>query len=244
MSPKKEDYYEMNKEKSHEITDLYPELIGKKKDEKFSIIREYPAEYQRSAWQGKKFEHQIEITQHFEMQKPVLDEDFAKKHGYESVKQLKEKMKEEFESYQKKLQEDRKIDAIIKVLVNSVDFMLPQKMMAQELSRLVQNPGRYVHDIEQFREDHDALFNRLKEEAERNVRFSFIMEKLIKENSLTVSQSDLDAEYQKIADANGADVKQVKKYYQENQYREQLKDILLKRKVIDFLKEKVTVKEV
>lgn len=244
MTPKKEDYYEMKDDKDHEIPDLYRELIGKRKGDHHSVIREYPSDYHRSAWQGKKFEHLIEIMQHFEMRKPDLDDEFTKKHGYESVQQLKEKMKEEFEAYQQKLREDRKIEAIIKVLAKAVSFTVPQKMVAQELSRMVQNPSRHVHDLESFRDNHDALFNQLKEDAERNVRFSFIMEKLIKENALSVNQEDLDAEYQKIADANGADPKQVKRYYQEKQQREQLKDILLKRKVIDLLKEKVAVKEV
>jgi len=244
MTPRKESYYEVKKGNEHELGDISAELIGKRSGEKVSIIQEYPEDYQRSAWQGKKFEHQIEISQHFEMQKPVLDDDFAIKHGYESQIKFKEKMKEEFDAYQKKVLEDRKIEAIIKTLVSAVDFVVPKKLLTQELSRLIQNPERYAQDFHQFENDRDILFARIKEDAERNVRFSFIIEKLIKEKDLKINQEDLDAEYDRLAITNNADVKQIKKYYHEAKHREQLKDVLLKRKVIDLLKESVSVKEV
>ncbi len=244
MTPRKESYFEVMKDGDHEIGEIYSDLIGKKNGETFSVIREYPADYQRTAWQSKKFEHQIEIFQHFEMQTPLLDDDFAKKHGYESLVHFKEKLKEEFDVYQKKIMDDRKTETIIQELVKSTEFKVPKKLMTQELSRIIQNPERYAHDFQQFENDRDALFTRIKADAERNVRFSFIIEKLIKEYSMNVSQEDLDTEYSRLAMANNADVKQVKKYYQDTQHREQLKDVLLKRKVIDYLRENVSVKEV
>ena len=244
MTPRKESYFEVKSDSSHEIADLLPELIGKKNGEKFSVIREYPADHPRTAWQGKKFEHQIEIFQHFEMQKPILDDEFAKKHGYESLADFKAKMKIEFEAYQKKMQEDRKVEAIIQKIVDATPFMVPKKLLNQELSRLIQNPERYAHDFKQFENDKEGLFARIQEDAERNVRFSFIVEKLIKDQGLTIKQEDLDSEYDRLAQANNADVKQIRKYYQNAQHRDQLKDVLLKRKVIDYLKESVSVKEV
>ncbi len=243
MFPRKESYYEVKKENAHEIGEIFADVIGKKSGDKVILVREYPADHSRTAWQGKKFEHQVEISQHFEMQKPELDEEFAKKNGYESLKVFKEKLKEEFDAYQEKAKQDRKLEAIIQKIVASTDFVVPQKMLSQELSRILQNPGRYAHDFERFSNDRDALFAHIKEDAERNVRFSFIMEKLIKERSMSVNQQDLDAEYDKLALANNVELKQIKKYYQESQNREQLKDALLKRKVIDYLKETVSVKE-
>lgn len=244
MSPKKESYYEMKSDAAHDISNLYDELIGKKSGMKLTVVREYPQDYSKSAWQGKRFEHQIEIVQHFEMKKPELDDEFVKKHGYDDVPTFKSKLKEEYEAYQVKLLEEKKMDAIIKSLVSAAEVMVPKRLLNQELSRLLQNPGRYTHDFADFQGDKDAFFNKIKEDAEQNVRFSFVMEKLITDNKMDVTNDDMEAEYQKLAAVNHIDSKQVKKYYQEPQQREQLKDVLLKRKVLDYLKETVTVKEV
>jgi trigger factor len=244
MTPKKESYFEVKADAEHEISGLYSELLGKKNGMKLTINREYPQDYSKAAWQGKHLEHQIEVFQHFEMKKPELDEGFVKKHGYESIDVFKSKLKEEYEAYQVKLLDEKKMDAIIQCLVNASEITVPKRLLNQELSRLLQNPARYSQDFNEYKGDKDAFFTRIKEDAERNVRFSFIMEKLISENKMDVTQDDLEAEYQKLAAANNIDSKQVKKYYQDPQQRDQLKDVLLKRKVLDFLKLSVKVEEV
>ncbi len=242
MSKKNESYYVVEKEGQHDILDLYPEINGKKPADTLVITRTYPADYKKKPWAGKDVEHHISIKRVFEMVKPELDEAFLKQMGYEDEAGFRAKLKSEYDAYASKHREDKQADAVMDVLSKSVEFPIPKALVQQEMTRAMQQ------NQQQFNPQSEAeamqIIQSMKENAERTVKYSFIQEAIKSEFKIDVSSGDLNAEYKKVAEAHGADIKEVKKFYMKKENQQQLENALEGRKIIELLMEKIKIKEV
>jgi trigger factor len=242
MSRKKSAYYQVVKEESFEIRDLYNEMIGRKVKDKLMVKRKYPEDYKKKIWAGKEVEHYIEIENVFEMVKPNLDEAFIKSQGFTDEAAFKKKLKEDYEAYAQKSKEDKKMSFIIDKLNEVVDFPLPKSLVDQEMARIVQqNPYSFNFNVKDEKEQQKVM-DSLKTNAEKSVRFSFIVEAVKDEFKLEVSSSDLEKEYKRAAETNRIDVQEVRRFYMQKENKQNLEEALTREKVIDLLKEKIKIK--
>ncbi len=242
MSPKKSSHYGLRKEEPFEILDLYKEMIGKKVKDELVVKRKYPEDYKKKIWAGKEVEHYIEIENVFEMVEPDLDEAFIKSIGFKDETEFKKKLKEDYEAYAQKSKEDKKMGSIIDKLNEVVDFSLPKSLVDQEMARMVQqDPYRFNLDLKDEK-DAQKIMDLLKTNAEKSVRFSFIVEALKKELKLEVSSSDLEKEYKRAAEMNKIDIREVRKFYMKKENKQNLEEALSRDKVMELLKEKIKIK--
>ncbi len=242
MSPKKNSYYRVVKEEPFEIIDLYDEMVGRKVKDKLMVKRIYPEDYKKKIWAGKEVEHYIEIENVFEMAKPNFDEAFIKSQGFKDEAEFKKKLKEDYEAYAQKSKEDKKMSFIIDKLNEVMDFPLPKSLVDQEMARIVQqNPYSFNLNFKDEKEQQKVM-DSLKSNAEKSVRFSFIIGAVKSEFKLEVNSSDLEKEYKRAAERNHIDVQEVRRFYMQKGNKQNLEEALLREKVIDLLKEKIKIK--
>ena len=241
MTPRKSAYFLVNEKEETEILDLYKEIVGKKAGDNLTVKRTYPGDYKKKPWAGNEIEHYIQIDSVFEWVKPDLDQAFLNKMGATDEESFKKKLKEEYEQYHSKQTEEKKMSYIIDRLIDLVDFPVPQSMVQQEMSRMLQQ-NRYPNiNLKDDKEGKDFLES-LKTDAEKMVRISFITG-AVKENfEIDVLPEELEQEYKRIAERNNVPVKEVRKYYIKKENAENLKEFVLNEKVTNLLKEKVSVK--
>ena len=67
------------------------------------------------------------------------------------------------------------------------------------------------------------LIESAKEPALRQIRNSLALEAIIKEEAIEISQEEIDAEYQKMADEYSIDLEEIKKYLRIPDLEDQLK---------------------
>lgn len=240
----KSNYYLAMKKDAFEILDLYDEIVGKKIHDRLTVKRTYPADYQKKIWAGKEVEHYIEIEKIFEMVKPNLDEKFLKARGVNDEAELKQRLKEEHEEHSKMHREEKKTGFIIDKLSETIHFPLPQALVEEEMSRMIQqNPYQFAfnHHDENERK---KVVEMLKANAEKSVRFSLIVETVKEKYKLKVTSEDLENEYKNIAARNHLEVKEVRNYYLKAENKDYLEDSISSGKVVDLLKEKIKIKEV
>jgi trigger factor len=243
MTPRKSNSYTVKEQEQSEILDFYKEIAGKKLDEEFIIKRTYPEDYSKKPWAGKDVEHYIKIESIFEMLKPELDDDFVKKIGFEDLESFKKKLKEEYDQYAGKQLDDKKMKHIVDTLNEAVSFPVPQSMVNQELQRMFSQGGLPPIDPNDEGKMKEHV-DKMKDEAEKSLRFSFIVETIKEEHKLEPTSADLENEYKNVAEHNNMPVKEVRKFYMKKENAQQLKDNLARTKVMDFLKEKIKIKEV
>jgi trigger factor len=242
MTPRKDGQFLVDAKAPSELMDFYKEIVGKKLDDEFTFTRTYPADYKKKPWAGKEAEHYVKIEGIFEMVKPEFNQDFLKTIGFEDEESFKKKLKEEYDQYSSKNADDRKLNAIVEKVSEAIVFPVPRSMVAQEVSRSIQQQQQYIAAME--KEKMQEHIERLKTEAEKSLRFSFIVEAIKEEHKLEVGSEDLEKEYKTIAEQNNVPVKEVRKFYMQKENAQNLKEVLMKNKVMDFLKENVKIKEV
>lgn len=242
LTPKKEMPLFIDPNQEQDIQDLAKNLIGKKVDEEITIQAKYPKDYKKKVWADKEVEHYIKIQKGFEMVKPEFDEDFLKSIGYEDGEVLRKKLKEDYDKFQSDVQEDKKIKLLVDKLNEIVAFPIPQTLVEQEMIRLNSREGQMVQISND--EQREEYLNNLKKKAENSVKFTLIMDAVEKKYEIKVGSEELQQEMKKIAEANKVDLVKVRQYYSSSEKKKELEDSLTRIKVMDFLKEKITFKEV
>jgi trigger factor len=240
--PRQESYFMMNKEGESEIAGLYDELLGKKSEDKFSILRSYPADAPKKAWAGKHIEHQVQVRGIFELKRPEMDGEFLKSLGLKDVEEFKRKLREEYEHSRQHQRDEAILERIYEKLLDVSRFPVPRSLQEQEAARLLtqnRQPLRFKDEEEKARFKETVLA-----QAERSVRLSLILDKVRETAHIAVSDQDLDREYAHLAQHHALPEREVRKYYSEEKRAAELREHLLQAKVSDFLREKIKIKEV
>jgi trigger factor len=243
MTPRKDTYFSVQEQEPSEILDLYREILGKAIGDQLVFRRTYPDGYAKKPWAGKEIEHYVTIVNVFEWVKPELNLEFLKPLGFEDEESFKKKLKEEFEQMNRQQLEDKKMKHIINTLCETIPFPVPAEMVESEVSRMaVRHQQRHPMDFKdetQVKEYMDSL----KADAEKSVRFSFIVDAIKEKFNLEVTSDELENQYKITAEKSHVPVKEVRRYYLDKENARDLKENLLQEKVMKLVKEKVNIKE-
>ncbi len=156
---------------------------------------------------GKSVKFRLDIKGVKRKKLPALDDEFAKDCGpYASLQELRDKLRGEMEKALKKDIEDSYKDVILKRLIDTHHFDLPDTLVERELSTIVRQklqarqrgkaldslPAADAEELKTIREEH-------REEANRRVKAGLILEAIAEKEGLSVSQEDLNNEVTRLA---------------------------------------------
>jgi trigger factor len=216
---------------------------GKKEADVLEISQPYPASHPDPRVAGKTVVFTLTIKSVKEKKLPALDDEFAKDCGpYTSLQEIKDKLRSGMEQALKREIEDTYKDTIIKRLVETHHFDLPETLVERELEAIIRQhvqqqqrkegaqeaPG--TEDLTSLRQEH-------RDEAARRVKLGLVLETIAEKEGLTVTQDDLNAEIMRLASELKmpvADlVKMVKAGGQES--IDELRARILEGKALDFV---------
>ncbi len=213
-------------------------------DEKDAKV-EYPADYPNKTLAGKTITFKTKVVEIKEKELPELNDDFAKDMGTENLEDLKSKVKEAIESEEKRRQDTDVEKQVVEFLVEKNKFEVPQSLVAYQKENLIkrmkdylQNQGAPKEYVEKQAELGDAKF---QEEAEKNVRLSYILNAIYTNENLAVTDADIEAEKNKMKSSNPGREEAVDKYFSEK--KEDLMLSLKESKLFKFLLDNAKIKE-
>jgi trigger factor len=182
-------------------------LIGRQAGDVVEIPQTYPGSHPDQRVAGKTVKFHLVIKGVKQKKLPALDDEFAKDCGpYASLLELREKLRGEMEkALQKDIVESYK-DTLLKRLIDTHHFDLPDTLVERELSTIVRQKlqarqrGKVTdphlapeaEELKKIREDH-------REEAHRRVKAGLILEAIAENEGLSVSQEDLNNEVTRLA---------------------------------------------
>ena len=187
-------------------------LMGKKAGQVVEIPQPYPVTHPDQKLAGKTVVFRIKVAAVKQKKLAPLDDEFAKDCGpYQSVAELKEKLREEMEKALKKDIEETYKDTILKRLVETHHFDIPETLVGRELQAMIRH--RVDQEIrlkgrERATELEDPTvrqeaFTKWREEftpeAQRRVKVGMVLEAIAEKEGLAVEQEDLDAEVQRMS---------------------------------------------
>ncbi len=169
------------------------------------------------------------------------DDTFAKAMGATSLTDLREKVGKDLEANVKYNNELDYEEAILQEVEKITTVELPDILITDELNRMLVSLQRRVADMGLLLEDYlkgqgktlEQIKNEWKPQAEKNVRMELGLAEIARAENVTISDSELQAEVDKIADAR------TKKQFESQEPRLHLRHALRQTRTLDLLKKMV-----
>jgi len=229
--------------------DYEEQLSGLKKGDEKDIQITLPEEHNKKDLAGKEVTFKVKIKGIKEKILPELNDDFAKDLGeYETLEKLKQKIRENSEKLDKIRIEANLRDQLLYKLVEANAFEVPPSLVNQHLQDKIKETQMRLAlqgvSMEQVGISTDSIKERYKDQAEKEVKASFLLEEIAKRESIQVDEKYIEDKILEIAENSGHNVEAVRNHYKEDEARERLKTGLKTEKTLDFIIEKANIKEV
>ncbi len=174
---------------------------------------------------------------------PELNDDFVKMVNPElkSVDELNndvlEKINENFAERSRQSFEKEVSDA----LIDKIGFETPPSMVNNYLNNILedvkkQNNGEKI--------DEQKVLETYRPSAERNLKWYLIRKKLIDQEQLSFSKSDIDAEVESLISRTPQSEKEIRRFYKKPSNRQRIEDDLTEKKILEYLTQFAKIKEV
>lgn len=224
------------------------QLVGHNTDEEFTINVTFPEDYQVEELAGAPVEFKITIHEIKTRILPELDDEFVKDVSEEAstVEEYKAEISKTLAEDLEKEREDDIENKLVDALVEKVEGEIPQAMydnkitdMLREFEMRLRSQGLDLQTYMQYTGlTEDAFREQYADEAEKRVKVRLALEKIAELENIEANDEDLDAEFQKLADAYKMDVAKVKELIPASELS---KDVAVG-KAMDLVKENAVIK--
>lgn len=222
------------------------QLVGTKAGETKVVAVTFPEEYQAAELAGKAAEFECTVHSIKFKELPELNEEFIKelnREGVETIEQLKENVKAEITSRKENDADQKFTEECMKAAAANATVDIPEIMINNEVQRMFQDFANRMQQsgftVTQFLEatgqTKEDMIASMREEAAERVKNSLVLEAIVKAENCEVSDEDVNAEFQSMADMYGMDVEEVKKYVSVDNVKYQLST----QKALDLIKASV-----
>lgn len=225
-------------------------LIGKKPGESVEIKINFPEDHFNKKLANHEITFNVKLHEIREEVLPEIDDEFAKKLGpYETLDDVKNAITDNLkQGYEKRVEQELN-EQIFQELIERTEFELPESMIEYELDGIVDEVEKTLRYYNKSMEDQgltrESLAEKHRETAEKKVRRHLILDKIIDQEELTLSDQELDTGFNEMAQAVNQPVEAIKSYYNKDQNNlEFFKHTLLEKQAIRLIIENSTIEEI
>jgi trigger factor len=223
------------------LPEFEEQLIGMKTGDTEDVEVPFPEDYYNPALAGKKVSFRVTLKEIKEEILPQLDDEFAKDLGeYETLDEVKAAIKEDLEKkYEAETQRQLR-EQVVDKLIEQSEFDLPEALVESELSRMVKDAQGMMAQRgitpDESEEGTKALSEKYHPLAERKVREYLLIEKVIEQEGIELTDEMLDKAYQDFADALHQPVDVIRRYHENSQEaREVFQQKALEKSAMDYI---------
>lgn len=208
------------------------QMVGHNVGEDFDVNVTFPEDYHATELAGKPAVFKIKLHELKAKELPELDDEFVKDVSeFDTLDQYKDDIRSGLQKKAEEKAKDAVDEQIIDAIVEMLEADIPQAMIenridhnVQDFAYRLQSQGLNFEDYLKFTgATMDAIRGQMREQAEKQVKMRLAFEKIVKDESIEVSDDELDAEYKKLADAYGMEADAVKNAINAEDLRNDLK---------------------
>lgn len=229
------------------IPGLEDQIVGHNAGEDFDINVTFPDEYQVKELAGAPAVFKIKLKSISKKVMPELDDDMVKDSTeFDTVDEYKADVKKKLEEANEK-HADSEVEAkIFDKVIENMTAEIPQVMfdnrvneMISELEQRLAPQGISLDLYMQYTgQTIDTVKKAYAEQAEKQVKLRLALEKIAKLENIEVTEDELKAEFDKLAEAYKLDVDQIKQFIHDDDLK---KDIAVG-KAVDLIKDAAVIK--
>ena len=223
------------------------QIVGHNAGEEFDINVTFPEEYQVKELAGAPAVFKIKLKSISKKVMPELDDDMVKDSTeFDTVDEYKADVKKKLEEANEK-HADSEVEAkIFDKVIENMTAEIPQVMfdnrvneMIGELEQRLAPQGISLDLYMQYTgQTIDTVKKAYAEQAEKQVKLRLALEKIVELENIEVTEDELKAEFDKLAEAYKLDVDQIKQFIHDDDLK---KDIAVG-KAVDLIKDAAVIK--
>ncbi len=224
------------------------QIVGKNAGEEFDVNVEFPAEYHAEELAGKPAVFKVKLHEIKAKELPVIDDEFAKDVSeFDTLKELRADIKAKALERKKKVAEEEAETALLDQVVETIKGEIPEAMyenrVKQSLSDFdyrLQMQGMNLETYLKYTGATAEEFGKtFRPQAEKQVKMRLALEKIVKLENLTATDTEVDEYLEKMAKDFSVTVEEVKKAIPFDEIK---KDIAVN-KALDLIKSSAVVED-
>lgn len=223
------------------------QLVGMTCGSERDIAVTFPEQYGSQELAGKAATFKVRLHEIREKVLPVLDDEFARGFGLESLAELRRKLEESYRQ-----QEQSRIDGdlrerLVAALIERNPHEVPETMVKDQLDFMYGNIARRMKNqgisLEMMGMNEESFKAMYRETAVKQVQGTLLLEAIARKEQVKVEEGELDGKLEEIAAMANAPLDAVKNHYGNAEARRGLVAQVVEEKVIRFLLEQAQVRE-
>ena len=228
--------FEGGKAENHELTigsktfisGFEDQIIGMKIGEEKDIKVTFPKDYFSKDLAGKEATFHVVLHGIKEKQLPTIDDEFAKDVSeFDTLKELKDSIKEKMEKENEERAKHETEDAAIEEVCKNTNIDIPEGMVELEIDNIMQNLDQRLSyqglNLEQYLKmmgkSEEDFRKDYKEQAEKNVKTRLVLEQIVKDEKIKEDEKYIKEKLEEMA-------KQYNRKVEDLEKNEELKNYL------------------
>lgn len=222
------------------------QIVGHNPGDSFDVNVTFPTEYHAAELAGKAAVFKTTLHEIKFNELPALDDDFAKDVSeFDTFAEYEADVKAKITERHGKEADAQVEEQLVDLLIENLEADIPEAMFVTETENQLRDYDNRLRmqglDLNTYLKytgmDLDAMREQFRPRAEKQVKTRLALEKIAALENLTVTDEEIEAELQKIADAYHVDLADVKAQITPDMISEDIKV----GKAIDFVKENAAV---
>ena len=243
--------FEGGKTENHDLTigsktfipGFEDQIIGMKIGEEKDIKVTFPEDYFSKDLAGKEATFHVVLHGIKEKQLPTIDDEFAKDVSeFDTLKELKDSIKEKMEKENEERAKHETEDAAIEEVCKNTNIDIPEGMVELEIDNIMQNLDQRLSyqglNLEQYLKmmgkSEEDFRKDYKEQAEKNVKTRLVLEQIVKDEKIKEDEKYIKEKLEEMAKQYNRKVEdlekneELKNYLAESSKTEQAIELIVK----------------
>ncbi|MCG3176214.1 MAG: Trigger factor [Candidatus Omnitrophica bacterium] len=216
-----------------ETDDFFDKVVGAQVDEVREILSDPSDEEKRQGLVGRKPHYKVWVRAIKQKRTPVLDDEFAKNFGKDSVGDLREAVRKELASQKRQASMERMKSELFDKLLKMAQFELPDSLVQRQCERLIEQAKREFARRgapQQFESDKPSIEKEASERARQQVKLYFILQRIAESEDLTADESEVERRINSISSETGRPAEEVRQMFEED-----IRESLRESRTVEFL---------
>jgi len=236
---------------------LFPEvsqgLEGSRPGDTRIIAVSFPPDYHDAEIAGKSGEYHVEVTQVKRRQMPPIDDSFARMVSQKArtLEELRENLRSGLTALYKLTNERAVEEELIEQAVGNAEVAAPPALVERETDRRVERLEGDLAErgltleayLERTHQTIEQVRGEMAPDAEAAVRRSLVLDEIGKAEKIEVTQQEIDAEIERMAERLGDRPERVRRAIEREERWDAVRDRLYFGKVVDVLVENASITE-
>jgi trigger factor len=232
------------------LKDFDDQLVGMEKAAGKEFKIRFPEDYFNKELANKEIDFKVTLKDIQKEVLPEINDQMAKDLGpFDSLEALRAEIRKNLkEGYEKRVEQELN-EQIFTALIAQTDFESPEVMIQYELDGILSDAERAFEasnlTMEQVGQTREKLSAKYRDVAEKQVRRHLILDAIIGQEKLTISDEELENGFKEMAASFNQPVDVIKAFYQQNPDKvEYFKHTLLEKKAIKLILDNSNITEV